>query len=194
MAQDLARRTRVHGALDTLDNLKKGGRIGKAQALLGSILSVKPVIEVRNGEVEPGPKVRTRGRALQYLVDKVVAEPGVENLAVMHGDAPDVDQFLALLAPHYPDDQIVVGDLGAVVGAHAGPRTIGVAFQVPDAAVPLALMHRHRQWCHPANGAPASDSRRPPGAGRYRLATDRQRGHGRGVGGGATRCWAARWR
>ncbi len=131
VAQNLARRTRVHGALDTLENLKKGGRIGKAQALLGSILSVKPVIEVRNGEVEPGPKVRTRGRALQYLVDKVVAEPAVENLAVMHGDAPDVDQLLALLAPHYPLDRIVVGDLGAVVGSHAGPRTIGVAFQVP---------------------------------------------------------------
>ena len=64
----------------------------------------------------------------------MVAEPGVENLAVMHGDAPDVDQFLALLAPHYPTDKIVVGDLGAVVGSHAGPRTIGVAFQVPDAA------------------------------------------------------------
>ena len=133
VALDLARRTRVHGALDTLDNLKKGGRIGKAQALLGSILSVKPVIEVRNGEVEPGPKVRTRGRALQYLVDKVLAEPTVENLAVMHGDAPDVGQLLALLAPHYPPDSIVVGDLGAVVGSHAGPRTIGVAFQVPDA-------------------------------------------------------------
>jgi DegV family protein with EDD domain len=133
VARDLAGRTRVHGALDTLENLKKGGRIGKAQALLGSILSVKPVIEVRNGEVEPGPKVRTRGRALQYLVDKVVAEPTVENLAVMHGDAPDVDTLLGLLAAHYPSDRIVVGDLGAVVGSHAGPRTIGVAFQVPEA-------------------------------------------------------------
>jgi DegV family protein with EDD domain len=133
VAEDLARRTRVHGALDTLENLKKGGRIGKAQALLGSILSVKPVIEVRNGEVEPGPKVRTRGRALQYLADKVAAEPAVENLAVMHGDAPDVDQLVALLAPHYPPERIVIGDLGAVVGSHAGPRTIGVAFQVPDA-------------------------------------------------------------
>jgi fatty acid-binding protein DegV len=61
----------------------------------------------------------------------VTAEPAVENLAVLHGDAPDVEQFLELLAPHFPRDRIVVGQLGAVVGSHTGPRTIGVAFQVP---------------------------------------------------------------
>ena len=130
-AEDLADRTRVHGALDTLENLQRGGRIGKAQALLGSILSVKPIIEVRDGAVEPGPKVRTRSKALAYLAERVAAEPAVENLAVLHGDAPDLDAFLALLAPHFPRERIVVGDLGAVVGTHAGPRTIGVAFQVP---------------------------------------------------------------
>lgn len=130
-AEDLARRTHVHGALDTLDNLKKGGRIGAAQALLGSILSIKPVVEVRDGAVEPGPKLRTRARSLQYLVDQVKAHPGTENLAVLHGDAPDLETLLDLLAPHFPREQIVVGDLGAVVGSHTGPRTIGVAFQTP---------------------------------------------------------------
>ena len=130
-ATDLAGRTRVHGALDTLENLQRGGRIGKAQALLGSILSMKPIIEVRDGAVEPGPKVRTRSKALAYLAERVAAEPALENLAVLHGDAPDLDAFLALLAPHFPPERVVVGDLGAVVGTHAGPRTIGVAFQVP---------------------------------------------------------------
>lgn len=130
-AEDLAGRTKVHGALDTLDNLKKGGRIGSAQALVGSILSLKPVLELRDGAVEPGPKLRTRARAFQYLVDQVTAHPGTENLAVFHGDAPDVDAFLDLLAPHFPRERIVIGDLGAVVGSHSGPRTIGVAFQVP---------------------------------------------------------------
>lgn len=130
-AEDMAGRTRVHGALDTLENLKKGGRLGAAQALIGSILSIKPVLEVRDGVVEPGPKLRTRSRALQYLVDQVTAHPGVENLAVLHGDAPDVEHFLGMLSPHFPRERIVVGDLGAVVGSHAGPRTIGVAFQVP---------------------------------------------------------------
>lgn len=131
LAEDMAARTRVHATLDTLENLKKGGRIGAAKALLGSILSVKPVIEVVDGAVEPGPKVRTRAKAFQYLIDRINAESAVENLAVLHGDAPDLEQFLEALAPHFPRDQIVVGQLGAVVGSHTGPRTIGVAFQVP---------------------------------------------------------------
>jgi fatty acid-binding protein DegV len=58
----------------------------------------------------------------------------VENLAVLHGDAPDVDTLLALLAPHFPRERIVVGQLGAVVGTHTGPRTIGVAFQTAPVA------------------------------------------------------------
>ena len=131
LAEDMGARTKIHATLDTLENLKKGGRIGAAKALMGSILSVKPVIEVIDGAVEPGPKVRTRAKALQFLVDQVTSAPGVENLAVLHGDAPDVEQFIELLAPHFPREQIVVGQLGAVVGSHTGPRTIGVAFQVP---------------------------------------------------------------
>jgi len=134
LAGDMARRTKVYGSLDTLESLKKGGRIGAAQALLGSILSIKPVIEVVDGKVEPGPKQRTRSRSLQWLADRVAAQPGLENLAVLHGDAPDVDALVALLAPHYPREQIVIGQLGAVVGAHTGPRTIGVAFQIAGGA------------------------------------------------------------
>ncbi|HWI04900.1 MAG TPA: DegV family protein [Acidimicrobiales bacterium] len=134
LAEDMARRTKVFGSLDTLEYLKKGGRIGAAQALLGSILSIKPCIEVVDGKVEPGPKQRTRSRALQWLADQVGAVKGVENLAVLHGDAPDVDTLTGLLQAHFPREQIVVGQLGAVVGAHTGPRTIGVAFQTASGA------------------------------------------------------------
>ena len=129
-AEAAANRTHVFGTLDTLENLKKGGRIGGAQAILGSLLSIKPVIEVRDGAVEPGPKQRTRSRALRYLADKVTAEANIEQLGVVHGAAPDVNDLLDLLAPHFPRDQIVVGDIGPVIGAHTGPRTIGVAYQV----------------------------------------------------------------
>jgi DegV family protein with EDD domain len=132
LAEDMAARTKVFGSLDTLEYLKKGGRIGAAQALLGSILSIKPVIEVVDGKVEPGPKQRTRARSLRWLADQVVAVPGAEHLAVLHGDAPDVEALVALLAPHFPRERIVIGQLGAVVGAHTGPRTIGVAFQAPS--------------------------------------------------------------
>ena len=134
LAEDMARRTKVFGSLDTLEYLKRGGRIGAAQALLGSMLSIKPCIEVVVGKVEQGPKQRTRSRSLQWLADQVGAHPGAENLALLHGDAPDVDTLLGLLDRHYPRDRIVVGQLGAVVGAHTGPRTIGVAFQTPAGA------------------------------------------------------------
>ncbi|MGH9190572.1 MAG: DegV family protein [Acidimicrobiales bacterium] len=128
-AEALVARTHVYGALDSLDALKKGGRIGGAQALLGSILSIKPIIEVRDGAVEPGPKQRTRSRALAFLAERVGAAKDVENLAVMHGAAPDVETLLDQLEGFYPRDRIVVGDLGAVVGSHTGARTIGVTFQ-----------------------------------------------------------------
>jgi DegV family protein with EDD domain len=134
ITEDQRNRTKVYGALDTLENLKKGGRIGGAQALLGSMLSIKPIIEVRDGEVHPESKQRTRSRALAYLVEKVKdqKERGeIDRLAVMHGDAPDLDQFLDRLGALHPRDEIVVGDIGAVIGTHAGPRTLGVVFEVP---------------------------------------------------------------
>jgi len=131
LAEDLASRTRVYGALDTLENLKKGGRVGGASAFIGSMLAIKPIIEVRDGEVEAESKQRTRSKALRYIVDKVRSQPNLENLAVMHGDAPDLDEFLDLLDPLVGRDNIVIGDIGAVIGTHAGPRVIGVAFQVP---------------------------------------------------------------
>ena len=129
VAEEASSKNRVLGSLDTLENLKKGGRIGGAQALLGSLLSIKPVIEVVDGAVEPGPKQRTRSRALRWLVDQVAAEPKIDQLAVMHGAAPDLGELLDLLAPHFPREQIVVADIGPVIGAHTGPRTIGVSYQ-----------------------------------------------------------------
>ena len=132
LAEDLASRTRVFGALDTLDNLKKGGRIGNARALLATALSIKPIIEVTGGIVEQGGKQRTRSKALNFLVDKVRGfGDDVENLAVLHADCSDVDLFVDMLRPHY-DGDIVVGEIGPVIGTHGGRGTIGVAFQVRD--------------------------------------------------------------
>jgi DegV family protein with EDD domain len=126
-ARDLAGRTHVWGALDTLDNLKKGGRIGGAKALLASALAIKPIIEVRDGKVEQGGKQRTRSKALAFLVEKVAAVEGLDSLFVLHADCRDVDAFVEMLRP-YVDGEIVVGDIGPVVGSHAGRGTIGVAF------------------------------------------------------------------
>lgn len=131
LVEDLASRTHVIGTLDTLDNLKKGGRIGNAQHLLGSLLSIKPIIDVSTGVVEEAGKQRTRKKALAHLRDRIFEHEKVENLSVMHGEAPDIDEFLDLLAERYPRDQIEVGIIGPVIGTHGGPRVIGVGFQVP---------------------------------------------------------------
>jgi DegV family protein with EDD domain len=130
LAHDLAERTRVFGALDTLENLKKGGRIGNAKALLATALSIKPIIEVTGGVVEQAGKQRTRSKALAHLVDTVKGYQGrIENLAVLHADCSDVDLFVEMLQP-YHTDEIVVGEIGPVIGTHGGRGTIGVAFQV----------------------------------------------------------------
>ena len=128
-AETAANRTKVYAALDTLEFLKKGGRIGGAQAFLGSLLSIKPIIEVGNGGVEPESKQRTRARAMQYLADKVKGAGPLERLAVVHGRAPDVDEFTDLLEEFSPKGGIMVSDVGAVIGAHSGPRLLGVTFQ-----------------------------------------------------------------
>ena len=132
LAVDRAERTKVFGALDTLENLKKGGRIGNAKAFLASALAIKPIIEVVDGQVEEGGKQRTRTKALKFLVDKVRQYEGrISDLAVLHADCSDVDQFVDMLRP-YHDGEIVVGEIGPVIGTHTGRGTIGVAFDVTD--------------------------------------------------------------
>ena len=129
-ARDRAERTRVFGALDTLENLKKGGRIGNAKALLATALAIKPIIEVVDGQVEQGGKQRTRSKALKFLVEKVREYEGqISDLAVLHADCSDVDQFVEMLRSVHTGE-IVVGEIGPVVGTHAGRGTIGVAFDV----------------------------------------------------------------
>jgi DegV family protein with EDD domain len=132
LAHDLVERTRVFGALDTLENLKKGGRIGNAKALLATALSIKPIIEVTGGVVEQAGKQRTRSKALAHLVSTVERHDGhIENLAVLHADCSDIDLFVDMLTPLYGGD-IVVGEIGPVIGTHGGRGTIGVAFQVTN--------------------------------------------------------------
>lgn len=128
IAEGLVPRTRMYGALDTLENLKKGGRIGGAKALLATALAIKPIIEVVDGVVEQHGKQRTRSKALRYLVEKVAAQQGkMEHLGVLHADCSDVDEFVAQLRPYY-DGEIVVGQIGPVIGTHTGRGTIGVAY------------------------------------------------------------------
>jgi DegV family protein with EDD domain len=131
-ARSLSARTKVWGALDTLENLKKGGRIGGAKAMLASALAIKPIIEVRDGKVEQGGKQRTRSKALAFLVEKLTEAGKVDNLWVLQADCNDVDTFVEMLRPYY-SGEIIVGDIGPVVGTHAGRGTIGIAFSLAAA-------------------------------------------------------------
>ena len=127
-AQSVIPRTRVFAALDTLDNLKKGGRIGGAKAMLATVMSIKPLISITNGLVEEAGKQRTRSKALAHLVDILRnQEVPIERLAVLNAQCADIDAFLAMVKEVY-SGEIIVGDIGAVIGTHAGQGTIGIVF------------------------------------------------------------------
>lgn len=130
--EDLRTRSRVYGALNTLDNLKKGGRIGGAQAMLGSMLSIKPIVDISDGSVHEAAKVRTRKKALVWLRDRIFSELQVDTLAVCSGNAEDTDELLDLIADRYPRDQVQVWTIGPVIGAHGGPGVLGLAWHQPD--------------------------------------------------------------
>ncbi len=121
-------RVSVFGAIDTLENLRKGGRIGGAAALLGALLAIKPVIEVRDGVVEQESKQRTRAKSLRYLAEKVRAAGPLERLALMNADAADFAGFVELLADVPSAQRRIVGDIGPVIATHAGRGAIGVAW------------------------------------------------------------------
>ena len=131
LVESMIPRTEIYGGLDTLENLKKGGRIGSAKALLGSMLSVKPIIRITDGAVEEAGKQRTRKRALEWMRDQLFAEGTVEKLSILHGQAPDIDIFLDMISERYPREQIRLGTIGAVIGTHGGPGVIGMCYLRP---------------------------------------------------------------
>ena len=119
----------MFGALDTLENLKKGGRIGSAKALLATALAIKPIIEVIDGKVEQGGKQRTRSKALAFLVDKVARVRGSDRRTspCCTPTAATSTSSSRCCVRTYAGE-IVVGEIGPVIGTHAGRGTIGVAF------------------------------------------------------------------
>ena len=125
---ELKDRVFIYAVLDTLDNLKKGGRIGTAQALLGSALSIKPCLDLTSGVVEEAGKQRTRGKARTWLTKKVAEAGELEQLALAHGAADDIDAFTASLGDAPAQSPLTVTLIGPVVGTHAGPGVIAAAF------------------------------------------------------------------
>jgi DegV family protein with EDD domain len=120
-------RLRILALLETLEFLQRGGRIGRAAALAGTLLNVKPILSVRDGEVAPVERVRTMNGALRRLVDLVVAQGPLERLAVIDADAAaNAAEVEKQLRTRYPDLTVERGELGPVVGTHGGPGLVGV--------------------------------------------------------------------
>ena len=130
LVENLAGRTRIFATLDTLENLKKGGRIGGAKAMLGTMLQFKPCLDLSSGEVVEAGRQRTRKKSLIWLKEVLEGESEISELSIIHGDAPDVEEFATLISDIVPREQIRINQLGAVIGTHGGPRVLGVTYLV----------------------------------------------------------------
>lgn len=120
----------VFGLFDTLKYLALGGRIGKAKALLGSILNVKPIITLKDGEVLPAGQVRTRSKGIERLIDFVKSTANIQDLAVLHNTTPDEAQTLAeRIGSIFAKEQIIIARLGTTLGVHGGPGLLFVALR-----------------------------------------------------------------
>ena len=127
LVRKLINNVHIYFFVDTLEYLQKGGRIGRAQALLGSLLNIKPVLKLEEGEVHPVERVRTRSKALDRLVEFVELFPHIEEVAILHSTSPDdVNELVERVNPFYPREKVLIGQYGPVIGTHVGPGGICV--------------------------------------------------------------------
>jgi DegV family protein with EDD domain len=118
------------GFFDTLKFLALGGRLGKAKALLGSILNVKPVLSIKDGEFVPAGNVRSRAKGIERVLDFVGKFSAIKDLAIVHSTTPDEAQELAKrISSKLHKANVVVSRLGAALGVHGGPGTLFVALR-----------------------------------------------------------------
>lgn len=126
---------RVHlvAALDTLEYLHKGGRVGRARSMLGSLLSIKPLIHVDDGEVAPLERVRTRAKAVERLFEIATADRTAKRVYVAcTGDDAQALAFIERARPLMPHTEFRLGHIGPVVGVYAGPNALGVCLVERD--------------------------------------------------------------
>ncbi|MFH1003638.1 MAG: DegV family protein [Chloroflexota bacterium] len=122
--------THLLGLLDTLKYVMLGGRIGKAKALLGSILNVKPLLSLQEGEVIPAGQARTRSKGIDRLFDFVQGYGRVQDLAVVYNTTPEEAETLAgRLGTVFDRKQITLSRVGPVLGTHMGPAALIVTFR-----------------------------------------------------------------
>jgi DegV family protein with EDD domain len=125
---DRATDLRMYVSLETLEYLKKGGRISGAQAAIGTLLSVKPIIAVESGRVETADKPRTRSKSRERCIELICARP-IERIAILHTMAPDVEEFTTEVVRRAGLDRskVMISIVGPSVGPHLGPGCVGAA-------------------------------------------------------------------
>jgi len=127
-AQALMKKVGVVATLDTLEHLIKGGRIGGAKALLGQVLAIKPLIDVKGGVVAEAGRQRTRAKALAAVAKVAADHEPLRRFALIHGACNDVATLEALVKDIRTQFPVIVTDIGPVVGTHGGPGIIGLTW------------------------------------------------------------------
>jgi DegV family protein with EDD domain len=127
MVKEAAPKARVYVCFETLEYLRRGGRIGKAEALLGSPIKVHPIIGLEDGEIKPVGRERSRSRALERLCSLAGEAANVSSLAIEQGAAPnEAERLRSKLAALFPGKDIYFSAVGSAVAVHTGPRVVGV--------------------------------------------------------------------
>ncbi len=120
---------RVLALLDTLRYLEMGGRLSRAQAVIGTMLDLKPLLLVKDREIKPVDRVRTRARAIGRMVEFFRDELPIEHVAVMHAQAPaEAEEIASRLRSELHGQEITIGQIGCVLGTHTGPKALGVVY------------------------------------------------------------------
>jgi DegV family protein with EDD domain len=127
-AESLVPKVGVVAMLDTLEHLIKGGRVGGARALLGQVLSIKPLLELKDGVVAEAGRQRTRSKALVAIADATKSHAPLKRLALVHGASSEVATLERLAVDIATENAIIVTDMGPVVGTHGGPGIIGLCW------------------------------------------------------------------
>jgi DegV family protein with EDD domain len=122
-------RCRVLALLDTLRYIEMGGRVSRAQAMIGTMLDLKPLLLVADRQIKPVDRVRTRSRAIPRMIEFFRNDRPVESVGVVHAQAPDeAEQIATGLRKELPGQEIPVGQIGCVLGTHTGPKALGLVY------------------------------------------------------------------